>query len=77
MKDIKKDCNHCVYIRPRKDNLCIILKSRITDIYNLYCDNFKVDFHMQKLEEAMNKNEDEGSKRFFWIFNYLFKPIYI
>jgi hypothetical protein len=67
----KKSCNHCVYIRPQKDNFCVVLRTKITDIYNLYCDNFKVDIIIQRREEALDtKNDDGGSRRWWWLFNY-------
>lgn len=72
----KKNCNHCVYIRPQKNNKCIILGKEIIDIYNLYCDNFKIDIVIQRREEELDKKDDDGSsKRFGWIFeafNYSF-----
>lgn len=71
----KKDCYHCVYIRPKKSNLCVILEKKISQIHDFCCNNFKIDIVIERMEEIIEKNDDEGSKRFF---NYLnFKPIFI
>lgn len=71
MKEFKKNCYHCFSIRPKKDNFCVVLRTKISDIMNLYCDHFNPDTYIQKLEEANDTKNDDGSKRSFWLFNYL------
>jgi len=71
----KKNCNHCIYIRPKKDNMCAVLRSKISDVYNLYCDNFKLDIIVERMENALEKKDDEGSRRLLsWLFNFNYSP---
>jgi len=63
MNKFKKNCYHCFYIRPKKDNFCAILKCKITDTLNLYCDHFNPDIVILRREEDMDENSDEGSER--------------
>lgn len=74
---VKKDCYHCSYIRPKKDNLCSIIKQKIVDIHNHCCNHFSVDICIQRREELMmaEQSDDEGSSYRF--FNFFFsRPVF-
>lgn len=58
----KKNCNHCIYIRPKKDNMCVVLRSKISDIYNFFCDDFKLDIIVERMENSLEKKDDESKK---------------
>lgn len=67
----KRNCCRCIYIRPRKDNKCIISRSHVADINTHTCDNFKVDIFIQRMEEkAAEKKDDDGSSRRSYRLNY-------
>jgi len=72
----KKDCYHCIYIRPYKKNFCVVLKEQITQINNFCCNNFRIDIIMERLEEIIDNKDDESSKRYI-LFNYSLRPIFI
>ena len=75
MREFKRNCYHCVYIRPRKSNLCVISKKKINDIQTFICDNYKIDTVIQRIEEAMDKKDDDGSKRLiYWLFSFVYSP---
>lgn len=50
MFEIKKDCYHCVHIRPNKKNLCSQSRKIIEDVHNYCCDLFKEDDWITRLE---------------------------
>jgi len=79
MREFKKNCFNCIYIRPRKGNFCRVVNKKIADVQNFVCDSFNVDTWAIRLEEKMaDKKDDDGSKRLLsWLFGSLtFKPVY-
>jgi hypothetical protein len=60
----EKICDRCIYIRPTKNNKCIISGQHIVDTSTYFCQHFKVDIVIQRREEdAAEKKDDDGSKR--------------
>ena len=41
--NIKKTCNHCLRIRPKKDNFCVINRYNVIDITKHTCEDFLLD----------------------------------
>ena len=53
---VKKDCFHCIHIRPSRKNKCIVKQILIQNVHTFSCENFKVDTYLARLEE---KKSDE------------------
>lgn len=53
---VKKDCYHCIHIRPKRDNKCSIKQIKITDVHTFCCESFKIDTYLARVEE---KKSDE------------------
>ena len=66
----KIDCNHCIYIRPKKGNMCTISRLHVVDINTYSCKDFKVDIIVDRIEKMQegDKKDDDGSKRPYWLF---------
>jgi len=45
-----KNCYHCLNIRPQKNNICIVNKTKIENIHEHSCEIFKEDWWITKLE---------------------------
>jgi hypothetical protein len=77
MGEKKKDCYHCMFIRPLRGNYCRFVDKKVADIHSFVCNDFQVDTWIERLEENMEKKDDEGSKRLRWLFYGLTsKPIF-
>lgn len=68
----KRNCNHCVYIRPRKGNMCTINRLHINNVNTYCCNDFKIDIWVDRMEKQQegDKKDDDGSKRPYWLLNY-------
>ena len=73
----KKNCYHCIYIRPKRGNMCSISKEKIANINTYFCENFKTDIFLQRMEESLDKKDDDGSKRPYWLFNSPFNFAFV
>jgi hypothetical protein len=75
----KKNCYHCINIRPRKGNLCVVLRKKIEDVNSYSCNNFRVDLVIQRIEEKMlsEQSDDDGSSWLSRLFGLSLKPIFI
>lgn len=51
MAELKRDCFHCINLRPFKKNKCSISKLLIVDPHNYVCNDFKVDEWLRREEE--------------------------
>ena len=56
----KKDCNHCLHIRPNKNNRCVIKQIVIQDIHTFCCGDFLLDTYVITPDE---KKIDEPYKQ--------------
>ena len=61
----KRTCYYCIHGRPRKKDLCSVLKIYVSDVHNHTCEKFDADPIMIRMEEQ--KSDEEGSKQFFYL----------
>lgn len=52
---VKKDCYHCLHIRPRKNNRCIIKAIVIQDIHTTCCNDFLLDTYVAQDEKKIDE----------------------
>ena len=60
---MKKDCFHCINLRPFKKNMCSITKKLIEDPNNYVCDDFKEDEWLKRKEEEEQKSSKEKDNK--------------
>lgn len=61
MDNIRKDCYHCLHLRPRKNNLCSELRKNVPDIHKYTCKNFRVDNWLVENEKKIESKDDDSS----------------
>jgi len=57
MENIQKNCHYCFYIRPKKNNHCIMLKKIIEQPHSYCCDYFSLDTIIIRTENNRTENK--------------------
>jgi len=65
---VKKNCYHCLHIRPKKNNKCIIKQVVIQQPHIFCCDHFLVDSYLVRLEAKKLDEPYEQENLFLEVF---------
>jgi hypothetical protein len=52
---LKKDCYHCLHIRPNKNNRCVIKQIVIQEPHTFCCDSFLMDTYVIQDEKSLDE----------------------
>jgi len=67
---IQKNCYHCLHIRPKKNNRCVIKQIVIQNIHTYCCNDFLLDIYVTKDEKKIDEPYKQKKPLFrgFFIF---------